>query len=151
MFDLRKFWLGTTVYLLISTAVVTGVGTAFYAFVGMPTKAFQQVASQPGPSQVVSHVVPAQIESEVAAPAALPPPPLPPKVVSQPGPSRFVGGEAVPAQMESELAAPAAPAPLSLRRPVPASDAAVAMPQLFVPAPLIVPERRSIRRRGQDF
>jgi hypothetical protein len=115
MFDLRTFWLGTAVYILITGAVIAGVGTAFYAFVGMPAKQpIPQVASQPGPSQVVvDHAAPARKEPEGPAPASRPPP--------------------------------------TLRRPLPASDTAVAMPQLFVPAPLIVPERGSSRRRGQDF
>ena len=73
------------------------------------------------------------------------------QAVTQPAPSQAADGKGVTTQIEREAAAPAAlPLPPPVRPPPP-SDTAAAMPELFVPAPLIVPERRSTRRRGQVF
>jgi hypothetical protein len=108
MFDLRRFWLGTAVYVFITGAVVAAAGGAFYALVGMPSK-----ESRPDVTQLSRPAAPrvqtksAEIEPEVASPAPRP------------------------------RLAPTAPGTMD-----------VTMPQLFDPAPLIVPEPRSNRRRG---
>ena len=56
--------------------------------------------------------------------------------------------KATPVEIKREPAAPSA-LPLSpLVRRTPATDIAVAMPQIFEPKPLIVPEPKSTGRRG---
>ena len=77
MFDLRKFWLATAMYGLIIGVVIAAVGAAFSAFIGMPTKGYQQVVTQTAPIQAEGGKgVPVEIEREVAAPGALPVSPL---------------------------------------------------------------------------
>ena len=75
MFDLRKFWLGTAVYVLIIGVVIAVVAAAFNTFIGMPTKEYQQVVTQTAPIQG-GKVVPVEIKREDKAPSALPLPPL---------------------------------------------------------------------------
>jgi hypothetical protein len=105
MFDLRKFWLGTAAYGLIIGVVIAAVGAAFSAFIGMPTKGYQQVVTQTAPIQAEGGKgVPVEIEREVAAPSALPLPPLvhrppatttavamtPPQIIMRPVPQIIV-------------------------------------------------------------
>ena len=105
MFDLRTFWLGTAVYGLIIGVVIAAVGAAFNAFIGMPNKGYQQVVTQTAPIQAEgSKGVPVEIEREVAAPSALPLPPLvhrppatntavamtPPQIIMRPVPQIIV-------------------------------------------------------------
>jgi hypothetical protein len=75
MFDSRKFWLGTAMYVLIFGAVIAVVGAAFSALVGMPTKEYPQVVTQTEPNQG-GKVVPVANEREAMAPSAIPLPPL---------------------------------------------------------------------------
>jgi hypothetical protein len=111
MFDLPKFWVGTSVFVLIIGVVIAAVSAAFNAFIGMPTKGYQQVVTQTAPIQAADGKGgPVKIEREVAASAALPLSPL-------------------------------------VHRKI-ATDIAVAMPKLFEPKPLIVPEPKSTRRGG---
>jgi hypothetical protein len=51
IFDLRKFWLGTAAFVLISGAVIAAVGAVFNAFIGMPLKRSGQLAPQMAPAQ----------------------------------------------------------------------------------------------------
>jgi hypothetical protein len=113
MFDLRKFWVGTLVFVLIIGVVIAAVSAAFNAFIGMPTKGYQQVVTQTKPIQAAD-------------------------------------GKGVPVEIEREVAAPPAPSlsPLVPRKI--ATDIAVAMPQMFEPKPLIVPEPKSTRRGGSS-
>jgi hypothetical protein len=72
MFDLPKFWVGTSVFVLIIGVVIAAVSTAFNAFIGMPTKGYQQVVTQTAPIQAAGDKgVPIEIERAIAAPAAL--------------------------------------------------------------------------------
>jgi hypothetical protein len=73
MFDLRKFWLGTAAYVLITGVVIAAVGAAFNAFIGIPTKGNQQAVTPTAPIQATGGKgVPVEIEREIAAPRALP-------------------------------------------------------------------------------
>ena len=47
MFDLRRFWLGTAVYVLIIGAVIAGVCLGFNALIGMPAKETYRQAVTP--------------------------------------------------------------------------------------------------------
>jgi hypothetical protein len=82
MFDLRKFWLGTAVYVLITGVVTAAVGAAFYVFIGvpatgLPTNGSQQVVTPTAPIQAAgAKAVPVEIERQIAAPGALPLSPL---------------------------------------------------------------------------
>src|ERR1700704_2273202 len=77
MFDLRKFWLGIAMYGLIIGVVIAAVGAAFNAFIGMPTNGYRQAGTQTAPIQAEGGKgVPVAIGREVAAPSALPLPPL---------------------------------------------------------------------------
>ena len=118
MFDLRRFWLGTVVYGLMIGAVIAAAFVAFRAFIGLPTQ---------GPSPQV--------------------------VTQQPAPIQATAGKGVPVEIERKSAAPAVPPPSPPPSPPavqrkPAPNVAAAMPQIFVPEPLIVPEPRSSRRGG---
>jgi len=77
MFDVRKFWLGTAVYVLITGLAIAAVGAAFHVFIGLPSRGYQPVVTQTAPIQATSGKgVPVDIEREVAAPGALPVSPL---------------------------------------------------------------------------
>jgi hypothetical protein len=73
MFDLRKFWLGMSVYVLIIGGVIAAVGVAFNALIGMPTRASQQVVTQPVET-TGGKVGRVETGREVAVPASLPQP-----------------------------------------------------------------------------
>ena len=116
MFDLRKFWLGTAVYVLIIGVVIAAVCAAFNAFIGMPSKRYQQVVTQPAPIQAWGGKGgPVEIEREATAPSALPLPPL----VHRTTPATNIAVAMTPPQI------------------------IVREPQIIVPEPLIVPERNS--------
>ena len=46
MFDLRKFWLRTAMFVSIMGAVIVAVGAAFHAFIGITTQGHPQVVPQ---------------------------------------------------------------------------------------------------------
>jgi hypothetical protein len=72
MFDVRKFWVGTSVFALMIGVVTAAVGAAFYTFIGMPTKGYQPVVTQSPPIQTTgANPVPVAIE-RVVPPSALP-------------------------------------------------------------------------------
>jgi hypothetical protein len=123
MFDLRRFWLATSVFVLIIGGVIAAVGAAFSAFISMPTKGHQQVVTQPAPIQAA--VVPIQAA---------------------------VVKEAPPVELERTDTTPAAlpPSPSSSVHRKRATKTAVATPQIAAPKPLIVPERKSTRRGGSS-
>ena len=74
MFDLRKFWLGTTVYVLIIGVVIASACVGFNALIGMPNKeTYQQTVTRTEAVQGSSGKgTPVEIKRELAAPAALP-------------------------------------------------------------------------------
>jgi len=92
MFDLRKFWLGTTVYVLIIGAVIAGVGMSFNVLIGMPAKdPYKQVVTPvdikreaAAPSQPMSPLVRRTPATDIAVsmPQLFEPKPL---IVSEPG------------------------------------------------------------------
>ena len=74
MFDLRKFWLGTTVYVSIIGVVIASACVGFNALIGMPTKeTYQQTVT---PTEAVQGSsgkrTPVEINRGSAAPAAVP-------------------------------------------------------------------------------
>ena len=74
MFDLRKFWLGTTAYVLIIGVVITGACVGFNALIGMPSKeTYRQTAPQTEAARGSSGKgTPVEINRGSAAPAAVP-------------------------------------------------------------------------------
>jgi hypothetical protein len=119
IFDLRKFWFVAAAYALIVGAGIAVVCAGFYAFIGIPTKGFQQVVTQPAAAQASSSKAgPVEIEREVAAPSARPPSP-------------------------SVHRAPAANIAVAMTPPQTVGP----VPEIIVPEPkIIVPEPRSTRR-----
>jgi hypothetical protein len=133
VFDLRKFWLGTAVYIFIIGVAIAAVGGAFSALIGMPTKGYQQVVTQTAPIQAAgSKEVPVETEREVAAPGAQ----LRANLIVEPAP-------------DVDLDRPPLPlSPLVRRTPAP-NITAMTPPQIIMsPVPqIIVPEPTSTRRR----
>lgn len=76
---MRRFWIGTAVYVTLVGGVIAGAAVAFNALVGLPTKgASNQVVAQMGPTQRTSGKwTPVEIKREATTPPA---PPLPPYV-----------------------------------------------------------------------
>jgi hypothetical protein len=74
MFDLRKFWLGTTVYVLIIGVVIASACVGFNALIGMPTKeTYQQTVTQTEATRGWSgKATPVEINRKSAAPATVP-------------------------------------------------------------------------------
>ena len=92
MFDLRKFWLGTTVYILIIGVVIASACVGFNALIGMPTKeTYRQTEAVQGSS---GKRTPVEINHESAAPIAVP---LSPYV--QPAPAANVAVAMTPPQI----------------------------------------------------
>src|ERR1051325_5337048 len=77
MFDLRKFWLTTTAYVLIPGIVIVGAGVGFHALVGMPTKetSRQSVTATEPIKESTGRGMPAEIRREPPAPASPAPTP----------------------------------------------------------------------------
>jgi hypothetical protein len=71
---MRKYWLGTAIYVLIIGVVIAGACVGFNAFVGMPSKEpYQQFVTQTAPIQGSSGKgTPVEIKRELSAPTALP-------------------------------------------------------------------------------
>jgi hypothetical protein len=77
MFDLRKFWLRTAMFVSIMGAVIVAVGAAFHAFIGITTQGHPQVVPQAAKIQAPdATAVPVAINRDVAAPKPLPRPSL---------------------------------------------------------------------------
>ena len=76
---MRKFWIGTAVYVTIVGGVIAGAAAAFDSLVGLPAKgASNQAVAQMGPIQRTSGKwTPVEIKREATTPPA---PPLPPYV-----------------------------------------------------------------------
>jgi hypothetical protein len=76
---MRKFWIGTAVYVTVIAGVIGGACAAFNALVGMPVKdSSQKIVAQMEPIQRTSGKwTPVEIKREPASPVA---PPLPPYV-----------------------------------------------------------------------
>jgi hypothetical protein len=74
MFDLRKFWLGTTLYVLIIGAVIASVCVGFNALIGMPAKETHRQAVTPTESSqgTTGKGMPVEIKREPATSAATP-------------------------------------------------------------------------------
>jgi hypothetical protein len=74
MFDLRKFWLGTTAFVLIIGVVIAGVCVSFNVLIGIPAKeTYRQAVTQTEPIQgSTGKGRPVEIKHEPAAPAPLP-------------------------------------------------------------------------------
>ena len=74
MLDLRKFWLGTTVYVFIIGVVIASACVGFNALIGMPTKeTYRQAVTQTEPiRESTGKGMPVEIKREPAAPVVLP-------------------------------------------------------------------------------
>ena len=83
MFELRKFWLSTTVYVLIIGVVIASACVGFIALIGMPTKeTYRQAVTQTEPIQgSTGKGMPVEIKREPAASAT---PPMSPYVQRTP-------------------------------------------------------------------
>ena len=76
---MRKFWIGTLVYVTVVGGIIGGAAAAFNAVIGMPTRgASKEIVAQMEPIQKTSGKwTPIEIKRESTTPVA---PPLPPYV-----------------------------------------------------------------------